>query len=422
MNSPLVKLVDVAKIYPRVHKSRERLHAFSSLLMGREPREGVEVLSDVSLEVLKGQSLGIIGENGAGKSTLLKILTSVIKPSRGTVEVNGSTAALLELGAGFQPDFSGMDNVRMKASLLGIGQQELSQRMDEILSFADIGDYIHEPVKHYSSGMVVRLGFAVVAASQPDLLITDEVLAVGDESFQKKCIRWIDNFLTDGGTLLLVSHSMYLIQKLCQQALWLQDGKVSGYGEVHRVTQDYLAWHERRQLVEDAERRRLAGDSGRYGVLDMKLMNANGDLSNEFEQHDDMSCELSLYSPDGRTPVAMFGLVRQDGTAIFGVSSQARPGQKAIAPIRVEKPDPEFNGRQFDFAIKFNHVELLPGRYLLRGHVMDPEGLRVCDTIEREFRIRGESCEFGMVHLTHQWSGEPTETHQITQEAGKETP
>ena len=286
MSAPLVSLEGVCKLYPRVHKSRERLHAFTSLLMGHEPREGVEVLSDVSLRVHRGESLGIIGENGAGKSTLLKILTGVIKPTRGSVQVHGSTAALLELGAGFQPDFSGMDNVRMKASLLGMGQQELNNCLDDILAFADIGDYIHEPVKHYSSGMVVRLGFAVVAASKPDLLITDEVLAVGDESFQKKCIRWIDGFLNEGGTLLLVSHSMYLVQKLCRHALWLQDGTVAGYGEVHRVTQDYLAWHERRQSVEDAERRRLAGDSGRYGVLALDLNGADGKPAREFEMHE----------------------------------------------------------------------------------------------------------------------------------------
>lgn len=405
MTAPLVNLVDVAKVYPRVHKPRERLHAFTSLLMGREPAEGVEVLSDVNLQVMKGQSLGIIGENGAGKSTLLKVLTGVIKPTRGSVEVNGSTAALLELGAGFQPDFSGIDNVRMKASILGMGQQKLDECMDEILAFADIGDYIHEPVKHYSSGMVVRLGFAVVAASQPDLLITDEVLAVGDESFQKKCIRWIDKFLSDGGTLLLVSHSMYLIQKLCQHALWLQDGKVSGYGEVHRVTQDYLAWHERRQLVEDAQRRELAGDAGRYGVLDLKLKDANEQVCNELEQHEDLYADLALYSPDGRIPIAMFGLVRQDGTAIFGVSTQARPGQAAVEPHTVVQPKPELNGRECHFSIRFEDLQLLPGRYLLRGHVMDPEGLRVCDTIEREFRVRGESTEFGMVHLGHEWLG-----------------
>jgi lipopolysaccharide transport system ATP-binding protein len=154
----LIRVDGISKFYPRVHKPWERLRAFSALLAGREPQGGAEVLHDVSLEILEGESFGIIGENGAGKSTLLKVLTGVISPSRGTVTVNARVAALLELGAGFQPEFSGIDNVRMKASLLGMTARQLDERMDEILSFADIGEYVHEPVKHYSSGMVVRLG------------------------------------------------------------------------------------------------------------------------------------------------------------------------------------------------------------------------------------------------------------------------
>ena len=164
---PLVRVQGVSKFYPRVHRPGERLRAFASLLAGRQSREGAEVLHDVSLEVYPGQSLGIIGENGAGKSTLLKVLTGVISPSRGSVEVNARVAALLELGAGFQPEFSGIDNVRMKAALLGMSARELDSRLDDILAFADIGEYVYEPVKHYSSGMVVRLGFAVVSASDP---------------------------------------------------------------------------------------------------------------------------------------------------------------------------------------------------------------------------------------------------------------
>ena len=163
----LVRLEGVSKIYPRVHRPMERLQAFTSLLLGREPAHGAQVLTDINLDVTRGQSLGIIGENGAGKSTLLKVLTGVIQPTRGRVAVHTNIAAMLELGAGFQPDFSGMDNVRMKASLLGLSSKELDQRLDEILEFADIGEYIHEPVKHYSSGMVVRLGFAVITACRP---------------------------------------------------------------------------------------------------------------------------------------------------------------------------------------------------------------------------------------------------------------
>ena len=259
---PLIRVQGVSKFYPRVHRPRERLRAFASLMTGSELREGAEVLHDISLEVTAGQSFGIIGENGAGKSTLLKILTGVISPSRGSVEVNARIAALLELGAGFQPEFSGIDNVKMKAALLGMSSGELDSKLDDILAFADIGDYVFEPVKHYSSGMVVRLGFAVVSACDPELLITDEVLAVGDESFQKKCIRWIEAFLERGNTLLMVSHSMFIVQKLCRQALWIHEGRMRDIGDVFPVTQAYLAYHEERSASEGRHRRSGKGDRG----------------------------------------------------------------------------------------------------------------------------------------------------------------
>lgn len=390
----LVELRGVTKVYPRIHRPRERLAAFTSLLLGREPTSGAEVLSDVSLEVRRGQSLGIIGENGAGKSTLLKVLTGVIEPTRGSVRVTGRTAALLELGAGFQPDFSGMDNVRMKAALLGLSERELDDRLDDILAFADIGEYVHEPVKHYSSGMVVRLGFAVVAASRPELLITDEVLAVGDESFQKKCVRWIDDFLNEGGTLMLVSHSMYLVQKLCRHALWLREGRVEGYGDVHRVTQDYLAWHEARSRAEEQSRIEARGAHGHYAVHSLDISATRAGATPELETGERLSVTLTLRSPDGRHPVGMIGIVRLDGTPVYGVSTEDMDG--ALKPL-------DDDGELYRLNLEFDSMNLLPGQYLLRGHALDPEGMRNCDTAERAFRVCGDTRELGLVRLSHRW-------------------
>ena len=317
---PLIRLQGVSKFYPRVHRPRERLRAFASLMTGSKVREGAEVLHDISLEITAGQSFGIIGENGAGKSTLLKVLTGVISPSRGSVDVNARIAALLELGAGFQPEFSGIDNVKMKAALLGMSSGTLDRHLDEILAFADIGDYVYEPVKHYSSGMVVRLGFAVVAASRPELLITDEVLAVGDESFQKKCVRWIENFLEQGNTLLMVSHSMYLVQKLCKQALWLHEGRMKEIGDVFPVTQSYLAYHEERSAAERLQRRSQRGDGGLYRVSDFTFPGNTGDADLVIDCGGDLEAELVLHSPDGRPPVGLLGVMRADGTPVYGVS------------------------------------------------------------------------------------------------------
>lgn len=388
----LVKIERVSKVYPRVGKSHERLSAFISLLFGKEPVNGARVLNDINLEVVRGQSLGIIGENGAGKSTLLKVLTGVVKPTVGRVMVHGNVAAMLELGAGFQPDFSGMDNVRMKASLMGLSSHELEERLDDILEFADIGEYINEPVKHYSSGMVVRLGFAVITACRPDLLITDEVLAVGDESFQKKCIRWIQQFLDNGGTLLLVSHSMYVVQKLCKKAVWIHEGGIKQYDDVFPVTQSYLAWHEKRNAKEKAERNKATGDAAYYRIDKFTLNGESGNEQTVFAMGEDLDVDLNIYSPDGRPPVACIGVVRADGTPVYGVVSD----NEDITPLKLSE-------NVFRFRLRFNENNLLPGSYYLSGHSMDPEGVRVFDNDQIAFTISGNTKEVGFVRLAHEW-------------------
>jgi len=392
----LVSIEDVSKVYPRVHKSRERLQAFFSLLLGREPLHGARVLNNINLDVIRGQSLGIIGENGAGKSTLLKVLTGVIQPSQGRVMVHAKIAAMLELGAGFQPDFSGMENVRMKASLMGLSNRELTERLDDILAFADIGDYIHEPVKHYSSGMVVRLGFAVITACRPDLLITDEVLAVGDESFQKKCIRWLQQYLEQGGTLLLVSHSMYVVQKLCQKALWVHEGGVEQYGDVFPVTQAYLAWHEKRNAKEKEKQIRASGDGTYYRIEEFKLTGGNSEKNGEnppkFAMGDDLVVELQIYSPDNRPPVGVVGVVRADGTPVYGVISD----NEDVMPVKLKD-------HYYRFRLQLADIALLPGSYNLSAHSMDPEGLRVFDNRQMTFMVTGDTKEVGYIRLPHEW-------------------
>lgn len=388
----LVSIKGVSKIYPRVHKPRERLQAFIALLLGRQPAHGATVLTDINLDVVRGQSLGIIGENGAGKSTLLKVLTGVIQPTHGRVMVHAKIAAMLELGAGFQPDFSGMDNVRMKASLMGLSNQELEERLDDILKFADIGEYIHEPVKHYSSGMVVRLGFAVITACRPDLLITDEVLAVGDESFQKKCISWIQGFLKQGGTLLLVSHSMYVVQKLCQKALWVHEGGVKQYGDVFPVTQAYLAWHEKRSAKEKEIQIQATGDGAYYRIEKFVLAGVPEETTPEFNMGENIDIELHIYSPDDRPPVGVVGVVRADGTPVYGVISD----NEGICPVKLAD-------HHYRFRLRFTDIGLLPGSYNLRGHSMDPEGVRLFDTAEMVFTVTGNTKEVGYIRLPHEW-------------------
>lgn len=392
MNAPLIEAVGLGKRYPVLAHRRDRLRALADVVRGRPPQRHVAVLEDVEFSVQPGQSLAIIGENGAGKSTLLKLITGVLTPSSGTVTTRGSVGALLELGAGFHPEYSGRDNMRMTAALYGLDAAELAARLPEIEAFADIGDYLDEPVKHYSTGMVVRLGFAIIAAVRPALLVTDEVLAVGDESFQKKCIRWLDAYLADGGTLLMVSHSMYHVQKLCRQAIWLHHGRIEARGDVFEVSQRYLAWHEAKQRQETE----LDRDAAHLLDNSIESVTINGVGSNEALVEVALGGRLVqdvvLCARDGRAPVMLNGWERVDGTPVYGVSSE----------MDGAAPESLGDGR-FRFRLCFEPIGLLPGDYLLRSHVLDAEGLRMFDTINRKVRVLGQAREYGLVRLPHRW-------------------
>jgi lipopolysaccharide transport system ATP-binding protein len=391
VSAPLVEARGLGKAYPKVHRNADRLRALARLLLGAGSGERYEVLRDVTLNVAPGESLGLIGENGAGKSTLLKLVTGVLTPSSGSVHVNGRIGALLELGAGFHPEYSGRDNIAMAGALYGLTGTDLRDRIPEIVAFADIGDYIDEPVKHYSSGMVVRLGFAVIASLKPDLLVTDEVLAVGDESFQKKCVRWIEDYLGGGGTLILVSHSMYHVQKLCRHALWLRDGKVERYGDVFDVTQAYLAYHERKSAPAP-ERAEIARAGYEFSVLGVALNGVEAETPLPLEFGATLRVAMRIRSRDGRVPSAAIGIVRADGTPVYGVGSD-------MDGVALEAA----GAGEYVGEIEFPDLALLPGSYAVRVHPLDPEGVRLFDTVERAVIVRGASREFGLVRLGHRW-------------------
>lgn len=393
MTDVLVHARGLGKAYPKVHRTSDRLRALGRLLFTGKDGDRVAVLRDVDLDIRRGESLALIGENGAGKSTLLKLITGVLTPSAGAVEVKGEIGALLELGAGFHPEYSGRDNIAMSAALHGLSGLELQRRMPEIIAFADIGHYIDEPVKHYSSGMVVRLGFAVVAALKPDLLVTDEVLAVGDESFQKKCVQWMKDYLADGGTLILVSHSMYHVQKLCRHACWLRDGAIEMYGDVFDVTQAYLAYHERKSAPVESASDRAAKGTLEFSLLDVSLNGSFADQPVLIDTGGTLVVRARVRSRDGRVPCLAIGIVRADGTPVYGVGTD----MDGCIPQQM-------GANEFASEIEFSSLALLPGSYTVRVHPMDTEGVRVFDTVERGVIVRGASREFGMVRLAHRWN------------------
>jgi lipopolysaccharide transport system ATP-binding protein len=389
---PLIQLAGVGKDYPRATTARQRVGALASALLGRPLGARFTALDNIELTVRRGESLGVIGENGAGKSTLLKIISKVVKPSRGTAAVHGRVAALLELGSGFHPDYTGRENIMLSSALVGLSRREMLTRVGDIIAFADIGEHIDEPLRHYSSGMVVRLGFAVATALRPDVLVTDEVLAVGDESFQRKCIQWVEGYLHDGGTLLLVSHSMFHIQTLCRHALWLDHGRMRAYGDSFDVTRDYLVWHHERIAANERPQEAAAPGGHVPRIVSTWLEREDGTRASQFAMGEAMVFRGVAYEPDDRPPTILIGVVRADGTPVFGTHSN----DTAYRPNRM-------GPRLFGFTVRFPRLPLLPSKYALRAHALDPEGLRLFDTVKAEFLVSGQSRDYGVARLEHAW-------------------
>src|SRR5512138_1532474 len=242
-----IEATDVTKIYRRFAQRRQFATLKSALLKGTvmrdlRPDETFAAVSDVSFKVRKGITYGIIGRNGSGKSTMLKLVAGITKPTSGTVTVRGRVSALIELGAGFHPEISGRENVFINGIMLGLTKREISRRFDEIVDFAELQEFIDAPVKTYSSGMYMRLGFAVAIHVDPEVLLIDEVLAVGDEAFTRKCLDKLAELHRRGKTILFVTHSLGLVDKMCDEALWLRHGRAADRGDPRRVVDAYLTY------------------------------------------------------------------------------------------------------------------------------------------------------------------------------------
>lgn len=358
-----------------IHKrfaAADRSGAWLRALAGRPPATGVEVLKDVSLEVGRGESVAILGENGAGKSTLLKIVAGLLSPDAGEVRIDGTVGAMLELGVGFDEHLSGRDNALQACQLAGMTLAQAQTSLAQVEAFSGLGDALAEPVSHYSSGMVVRLGFAVMTATEPDVLISDEVLAVGDESFQKKCITWVESYLAQGGTLLLVSHSLYHVQRLCSRAIWLHEGQVKANGDVFDVSQDYLAFHEQK-LGESLQA--FTGDQVHLEGFDLKVL--AGDCWTDAQ----LVVETQLEGGFDNHRVR-WQLGRLDGAVIGSGSLPCRDH------LRWEIRLPG---------------TWLPGNLRLDAWPVDAEGQRCGRTQRRMVRVPGRAREFGTLRLPYRW-------------------
>lgn len=239
MNAIVVqKIVKIYKLYGRpIDRLKEALSPLK-----RKYHSDFFALNDVSFEIKQGEKVGIIGKNGAGKSTLLKIITGVTTPTSGSVHVNGRIASLLELGAGFNPEYTGLENIYFQGALMGFSRKEMDGRLDEILEFADIGEFIYQPAKVYSSGMFSRLAFSIAINVNPDILIVDEALSVGDIRFQNKCYRKMEDIGSKGTTILFVSHDIQAVKKFCSKVIWMDSGRIFEQGEPGKVLENYMSF------------------------------------------------------------------------------------------------------------------------------------------------------------------------------------
>lgn len=392
----LIEAQHLGKCY-RVY-NRHLDHLKEVLSLGRRHlSQEFWALRDVSLQVKRGEAWGVIGENGAGKSTLLKLLCGVTLPSEGQVSVCGRVGALLDLGVGFHPEYTGRENLYLSGALMGLTQEELKGRIPVILDFANIGDFIDRPLKTYSTGMTLRLAFALATSVEPEILVTDEVLAVGDEAFQKKCVRWMEGFLAGRGTLIFCSHNSYHVKKLCGKALWLHQGRVRSAGAAHVVVQEYLDCVEEkdREAKREAKMRTdaplLAGENR---VREMRVLNGKIEETQEFHLGEPLRVEVTVETGVGeeKPPVVHVGLVRADGVPIYGVSTD----MDGVVPWQVGE-------RLYAIRYELPELNLLPGRYFVRVYSMDGAGLRFFDAVEREIVVRGETRELGLCRLPHRW-------------------
>ena len=238
-NNPIITFSKVTKNFS-LNKQKTFKEFFPALLLGHETKQDFTALDNISFQINRGETVGIIGPNGSGKSTILKLIAGVMYPTMGKVTVHGKVSPLIELGAGFHPELSGTENIYLNGSILGLNQKELKEMYADIVNFSELGEFINQPIKHYSSGMYMRLAFAVAIHTRPEILLVDEILAVGDTAFQEKCFAKMEQFKKDGVTIIYVSHSMEQVKSFCNRAIYINHAKLIADGPVVEVVEQYL--------------------------------------------------------------------------------------------------------------------------------------------------------------------------------------
>ena len=393
---------------------RERPHSFQELFLnllrmrGRSSRsEPYWVLSDVSFEVQMGEVVGLIGANGAGKSTVLKLMSRIIEPTCGRVEVNGRLGALLELGAGFHPDLTGRENIFLNGSILGLTHDQIRRKLDAIIDFAELDLFIDVPVKHYSSGMYVRLGFSIAVHTDPEIVLIDEVLAVGDARFQHKCLDKIAELRQQGVAIVLVSHDLGSIQSLCEKAIWLEDGRIQACDQPAEVVMAYLnrvATEE--NLVNDSVLPKLGSGkrwgTGRVQITEVQLLDGKGQPSHVFVTGSDLEIRLHYRAAECvDDPIFGTSIHHQNGLLVSGPNT-------GFSDVRI----PAVHG-EGTVGYYIPSLSLLEGTYQVSVSCHKRDDTEMYDFHDRAYSFRvypGKSLErYGLMTTNGQWQIEPRE-------------
>jgi len=383
-----------------------------SLIRDLKPSELFTALDHVSFDIPRGCTYGILGENGSGKSTTLKLLSGITKPSSGSLDVSGRVSALIELGAGFHPEISGRENVAINGIMLGLTRAEVNRRFDEIVEFAEMKDFIDAPVKTYSSGMYARLGFAVAIHVDPDVLLIDEVLAVGDEAFTRKCLEKIGEFRRRGKTIVIVTHSLGLVEKMCDEALWLRKGKAMDSGDPKRVVDAYLSFvagqenellgkQEARDVAQGTEKvtseapeEKRRWGSGEIVLNEVHLRDDSDRMAHVFVTGDTLRIAVN---GEARSPVEDFvfgvGIFTADGTAVYGTNTHIEEfkSKRAAGP--------------FSFTFEIQDLRLVEGSYILdiAAHRRDGTPYDYHRGLY-SFRVRSRVKDVGVYRPHHTWA------------------
>jgi ABC-2 type transport system ATP-binding protein len=394
MSNSAIVVEHVSKNF-RLYRERNR-YIKSAVLRGRRARyEEFWALDDVSFEVEHGATVGLIGSNGSGKSTMLKCLTGIYRPDKGQIATDGSVAALLELGAGFHPELSGRENIFLNAAILGMSKKEAERQFDSIVDFAGLDRFIDTPVKNYSSGMTVRLGFSIASHVEPDILLIDEVLSVGDQAFQRKSTDRIEQFRREGKTIVVVSHSLASIQQLCKEVIWLEKGKIRQRGPAADVIANYTGESYDVHAQQDAEHRERWG-TGAAHITSLRLLDAAGNVSERMATNAPAKVVVDITPAEKlQSPTVRLTITRADDTVVWsGTSQNSRPPLGNL-------------GEQASLEIAIERMPLLEGSYFLSAAITDATGTTEFDHLRNwvKFEMHQEHFfEEGVLSLPASWT------------------